>query len=103
MEGREEQEGKPQCACAQSDCGKRQRESRHTEASPELTRLPILRLGLFSESQAKTSENLSKDREKKQMASKQPQLGKHLISPQGSCGSSKAGQSYHRMLQVNNP
>lgn len=70
-------------------------ESRHTETSLQLTRLPILRLRLLSESQAKTSENL-KDREKRQMASKEPQLGKHLISPQGSCGSSKAGQPYHR-------
>lgn len=77
----------------------------HEVSSLELMRLPILRVGLFSESrtvsQAETAKNLI-GKEKRQMTYKEPRLGRHLISPQGSCGSSKTGQSYHLMLEVNN-
>lgn len=62
--------------------------------------------GLFSEWQTESWAEMAKNlisKEKRQMAYKELQLGRHLISPQGSSGSSKTWQCYHWMLGVNNP
>jgi hypothetical protein len=68
------------------------------ESSLELMTLPVLRVGLFSELQTESQAEMPKNiigKEKRQLTYEEPQLGRHLISPQSSCGSSKMGQSYH--------